>query len=64
MTTYGNGLTMPVTSTDVERAVRRRAVRAVCAYAESGDDAERLLEVLGLRPHEGRSTDDPLPNDR
>lgn len=47
---------LPLTSAheDVEREVRRRAVLSVCYLATDAEDADNLLEALGLRPNEGR----------
>lgn len=47
---------LPLTSAheDVEREVRRRAVLSVCCLATDAEDADNLLEALGLRPNEGR----------
>lgn len=53
-TFYETELVYQRASSDVERVVRGKAVRATCALAVDAHDAEYLLDVLGLRPEEGR----------
>lgn len=51
---YRTQLPLSPAHEDVEREVRRRAVLSVCHLATDAEDADLLLEALGLRPSEGR----------
>jgi len=55
---YQRGVTLAGYDQAYEVQQRRRAVLAVCWLAQDADDADHVLEVLGLRPHEGRPTRD------
>jgi hypothetical protein len=55
---YRRGVTLRPPAADVvERETRRRAVLTVCAYVGT-TDAQDVLDILGLDPHEGRPTED------
>jgi hypothetical protein len=45
-----NALGVPA---DASRRVRRDAVHAVCALLDDAEAAARVLDILGLDPHEG-----------
>lgn len=51
---YGRQQPLVLASPNVEREVRRRAVRAVCELAPSAVAARDVLDALGLDPREGR----------
>jgi len=55
---YRRGLELPPVETAYLVEQRRRAVLNVCALAANADDADHVLEVLGLRPTEGRPTEE------
>jgi hypothetical protein len=55
---YQRGVTLVGYDQAYEAQQRRRAVLAVCGLAQDAEDADHVLEVLGLRPHEGRPKED------
>jgi hypothetical protein len=51
---YRRGITLVGYDPAYDIRQRRCAVLTVCGLAHDADDADELLAILGLRPHEGR----------